>query len=446
MKDNKPAALCTAVVGPAASGKSALGARLAGFFPSTVKYIAFHDSYGFASDQAYYLQQRWNHTEIDEDTPSAREILQRLGPDPAVLDELVAMFGIEGILDMPLVTFSSGELRKYQLTKALLSRPKVLVIDSPYIGLDPLTRAALTKLLEGLADTGLQIILILSRPEEIPDFISYVIPMTPDAGDGGSFVNAAGGCWGEMMKPAGGIFEGLPEKYGMITRQEYLDSIFGPEVISFNHVTVRYGERTILKDLNWVVRQGEHWVLTGQNGSGKSTLLSLVCADNPMAYACDIRLFGRKRGSGESIWEIKKKIGYVSPEMHRAYKYDQKAADVVASGLFDTVGLFYHPDDAQREACLRWMERFGIADLAEKTFKSLSSSQQRLCLVCRAFVKNPPLLILDEPLHGLDNPRRFMVRDIIDEYCADPSRTLIMVSHYPEEYPACIDHSLTLHR
>ena len=91
------------------------------------------------------------------------------------------------------------------------------------------------------------------------------------------------------------------------------------EVVKLNKVSIRYGDRTILKELDWTVRRGEKWALSGENGAGKSTLLSLVCADNPQSYACDISLFGRKRGTGESIWEIKKHIGYVSPEMHRAY-------------------------------------------------------------------------------------------------------------------------------
>lgn len=91
------------------------------------------------------------------------------------------------------------------------------------------------------------------------------------------------------------------------------------EVVRLNKVSIRYGDRTILKELDWTVMRGQKWALSGENGAGKSTLLSLVCADNPQSYACDIRLFGRKRGTGESIWEIKKHIGYVSPEMHRAY-------------------------------------------------------------------------------------------------------------------------------
>ena len=218
------------------------------------------------------------------------------------------------------------------------------------------------------------------------------------------------------------------------------------EVIKFNKVTIRYGTRTILKDLDWTVRKGEHWSLSGQNGSGKSTLLSLVCADNPQSYACDISLFGHQRGSGESIWDIKKHIGYVSPEMHRSYKQNIPAIQIVASGLKDTVGLYVKPNEAEQAQCRKWLNIFGIGHLADRNFREMSSGEQRLILVARAFVKEPSLLILDEPLHGLDDVNRRMVKNRVDEYCQDPEKTLIYVTHYQEELPRCIDHALYLER
>ena len=216
------------------------------------------------------------------------------------------------------------------------------------------------------------------------------------------------------------------------------------EILNFQHVSIRYGKRTILKDLSWIVHQGEHWALSGENGSGKSTLLSLVCADNPQGYACDIRLFGRKRGSGESIWEIKKRIGYVSPEMHRAYLKDLPAIDIVASGLNDSIGLYCRPKPEQRVICQTWMDIFGIKNIADRTFLKLSSGEQRLCLLARAFVKDPELLILDEPLHGLDMKNRTLVKEVIETFCQRPEKTLIMVTHYQEELPPCINHSMWL--
>lgn len=218
------------------------------------------------------------------------------------------------------------------------------------------------------------------------------------------------------------------------------------EIISFNHVTIRYGERTILKDLDWTVLQGEHWSLSGQNGSGKSTLLSLVCADNPQSYACNISLFGHKRGSGESIWDIKRHIGYVSPEMHRSYRHNIPAIEIVASGLKDTVGLYTHPTEQERKQCRKWLDILGIIHLENRNFLEMSSGEQRLVLLARAFVKEPDLLILDEPLHGLDDENRKMVKALVDQYCENPMVTLIYVTHYQEELPQCIDHSIFLER
>ncbi|MBP5336069.1 MAG: ATP-binding cassette domain-containing protein [Bacteroidales bacterium] len=405
-----------ALVGPNAAGKSRLAATLAG--RSGAKYITFRDSYGSYGDRNFFMQQRWNLFTLEGDPPTAGEQLRKeaasAGPEASArLDALIALFGLEPVLDKPLVTLSSGELRKFQLIRALLGGPEMLVIDNPYIGLDPYARKALTRLFADLAGTT-TLVLVLSRVAEIPSFITHVIPVEDgEAGD-------------------------------KVPLETYLDAVLPPAVIRMRGVTIRYGERVILDSLDWTVREGEHWALTGANGSGKSTLLSLICADNPQAYACDIELFGRPRGTGETIWDIKRGIGFVSPELHRAFQVDAPALDIVTSGLFDTEGLYRHPTAEQYECARRWMGEFGIVELAERPFLRLSSGQQRLCLVARAFVKDPPLYVLDEPLHGLDEPQRRHVKALLDRFCGAPGKTLLMVTHYPEEYPACIDHSLTL--
>ena len=217
-------------------------------------------------------------------------------------------------------------------------------------------------------------------------------------------------------------------------------------VVDMKQVTIRYGERTILKDVDWTIMNGDRWALSGQNGSGKSTLLSLICADNPQSYACDITLFDRPRGSGESIWDIKKHIGYVSPEMHRSYKRNLPAIRIVASGLMDSIGLYAVPDEKDYGKCRWWMNIFGIGDLADRPFLQLSSGEQRLVLLARAFVKDPQLLILDEPLHGLDLWNRRLVKDVIETFCQRRHKTLIMVTHYESELPACMTHKKFLAR
>ena len=238
-----------------------------------------------------------------------------------------------------------------------------------------------------------------------------------------------------------------PELEQAIVDQPYSDREYHTqEVVKMNKVRIQYGERIILNDLDWTVMNGERWALSGQNGAGKSTLLSLVCADNPQSYACDITLFDNPRGSGESIWDIKKHIGYVSPELHRSYQRDLPAIRIVASGLMDSVGLYVKPKEEDMDKCRFWMKVFGLEGLEDRGFLKLSSGEQRLVLLARAFVKDPELLILDEPLHGLDNRNRRLVKDVIEAFCRRQNKTMIMVTHYKEELPACIDHSIFLMR
>ena len=217
-------------------------------------------------------------------------------------------------------------------------------------------------------------------------------------------------------------------------------------MITVSNVSVQFGKRVLFNDVNLKFTSGNCYGIIGANGAGKSTLLSLVCADNPQSYACDISLFGRKRGTGESIWEIKKHIGYVSPEMHRAYLKNLPAIEIVASGLHDSIGLYKRPHAGQMAVCEWWMDVFGVAGLKDKPFLQLSSGEQRLALLARAFVKDPELLILDEPLHGLDTYNRRRVKKIIEAFCARRDKTMIMVTHYENELPATISDRLYLKR
>ncbi|MBQ8873845.1 MAG: ATP-binding cassette domain-containing protein, partial [Bacteroides sp.] len=358
-------------------------------------------------------------------------------------ETLYELFGIEEMLSKHIVLLSSGELRKFQLTKTLLSNPRVLIMDNPFIGLDAKTRSLLQQLLQRLIEvTHLQVILVLSKTDDIPPFITHVIPVDHITCGQKMFLES-------YLQSR----EADPERVLSVEKEQrildlpYSDALYqADEVVKLNQVSIRYGERTILKELDWTVKCGEKWALSGDNGSGKSTLLSLVCADNPQSYACDISLFGRKRGTGESIWEIKKHIGYVSPEMHRAYLKSLPAIDIVASGLHDSVGLYKRPHPEQMGVCEWWMDIFGIAHLKDRDFLKLSSGEQRLVLLARAFVKDPELLILDEPLHGLDMQNRRLVKDVIEAFCQRKDKTLIMVTHYQEELPRCITHSIYLKR
>ncbi len=411
-----------------------------------IKYITFRDSYG-DQDGQYYLQQRWNQHTIEDDMPTVGELLERIPEQRNGLrKELYGTFGLDLLLDKYIVALSSGELRKFQLIKTLLSNPRVLIMDNPFIGLDAKMRSLLHDFLEKITrETNLLIILVLSKYDDIPTFVTHVIEVRDMVvmpkvrrEDFDYGVRAA-------QDSDRGVAR-LQQSCSKVSKDGLGELSDSEKILDFHNVTIRYGARTILKDLNWTVRRGEFWALSGENGSGKSTLLSLVCADNPQAYACDIELFGHKRGSGESIWDIKKHIGYVSPEMHRAYMKDMPAIDIVASGLSDSIGLYHRPKNCEKEQCMAWMEIFGIGHIADRTFLKLSSGEQRLCLLARAFVKDPELLILDEPMHGLDLKNRQMVKGIIDRFCSDAKKTMVMVTHYEEELPDCITHKLYLTR
>ena len=425
----------TAIAGRNGSGKTLYIDQLRKQLASDkVRYIAFTDSYGVNVDGQYYLQLRWNQHDIDHETPTVGELLQRAyllaGEDTAerrqMQQQLYTLFHMDEFMDKYIITLSSGELRKFQLTKTLFSNPQLLIMDNPFIGLDAETRDQLRDLLKLLAEErDMDIMLVMSKTDDIPSFVNEVKWI--------------------------GTRETVPPHVLSDKRREailslpYTDNDYDCQhVIDMKNVSIRYGERTILKDLNWTVRNGERWALSGQNGSGKSTLLSLVCADNPQSYACDITLFDRPRGSGESIWDIKKHIGYVSPEMHRSYKRNLPAIRIVASGLMDSIGLYAVPNPQDYDKCRWWLDMFGIGHLADKPFLQLSSGEQRLVLLARAFVKDPQLLILDEPLHGLDLWNRRLTKDIIETFCQRRGKTLIMVTHYQEELPNVITNNLYL--
>ena len=509
-----------AIVGDNGSGKTRLVDVLTGkcalmpmqgvkydFAPSkatmvsdNMKYLSFRDSYG-TNEGVYYYQQRWNQNDIEE-TPLVRDLLaesfrvaeegltrktvfdkflvreetpeqeaERLAREAADKEEmhrelekvrkhLYEVFHLEQLLDKHIILLSSGELRKFQLTKTLLTNPRVLIMDNPFIGLDVTARGQLAEFLTLLTkETNVSVVLVLSKTDDIPDFITHVVPVKDMKVGQKMTLKEFKDC--REPVPARMLSEEKEKailELGIRNEELGIDTLLTAEhsipnssflipnsiVIEFRHVNIRYGERTILKDLNLTVREGEHWALNGENGAGKSTLLSIVCADNPQSYANDIVLFGHQRGKGESIWDIKRHIGYISPEMHRAYMKDMPAIDIVASGLSDVSGLYKKPKPEQRAVCEFWMDIFGIKRYADTTFLKLSSGEQRLVLLARAFVKDPALLILDEPLHGLDLKNRRLVKDIIEVFCQRKHKTLLMVTHYKEEYPKNIDHEIFL--
>ncbi len=449
------------IIGPNGSGKSLLGTYIAGGVSlkagkvsvlradgtevprMKIASLSFRDIYrlGGASNDNYY-QKRWQATE-NEESPFVADALGRAAVERSM--ELLKAMGVEPLLEKRILFLSSGELRKLMIVRSLMQSPEVLIVDNPYIGLDAESRQTVNQVLEGAArQTGVKVLLLISHPKDLPEWVEKVVCMA-----GGDVVGVTAreafladkALRNRLFKEEGLTTETLPPLSEEMRAAD--DGEYDAAVV-MNKVRVAYGPITILDSVDWTVGRGEKWALLGRNGSGKSTLLSLVCGDNPQGYANDITLFGRKRGTGESIWDIKSHIGYISPDMHTFYQADIPCLDVVASGFFDTVGLFRKPDDAQRAKALEWMKAFHCEELAQRSFLKVSYGEQRLVMLTRVFVKRPCLVILDEPLHGLDAGKKNLAKLMIESYCADPRVTLVYVTHYVEEIPSNVDHKLTL--
>lgn len=414
---------CLAIVGPMGSGKTTLAKAVSGrlfrkgevwFQGSFVLYVAQQHHFKNRSNiSEFYLQQRFNSSDSD-DSYTVREELEELD-----VAEYLTMFKLDGLLDKPLLQLSNGENKRLQIVKALGQRPDWLLLDNPYLGLDIAGRAVLSAGLSQLHAKGIRFILFLSGGD-IPDFVNRVYTLRRD-------VNLI-----PSLKPS-------VIKDELSPRPQLVDSI-----VSLRNVTIRYGSKTILDQFSWTINRGERWVLKGPNGAGKSTLLSLITADNPQSYSQDITLFGRKRGTGESIWDIKRNIGYVSPEMHLYFKETGSSFAVVASGLFDILGVTRKVNvqqTGQVDACLAM---FGLGYLRDRPFHTLSTGEQKMILIARAFVKNPPLLILDEPCQGLDPEQVEVLKEVINAIAASSDMTLIFVSHYVEDVPSCVSFTKAL--
>lgn len=410
-----------------------------------VKSIAFKDIYSLADCRNSYYQQRWHSTEAD-DVPTIEKLLSEHA-ETENLQKIFSLFHIEEFLPKKLIFLSSGELRKFLIVRTLLTNLRVLILDNPFIGLDAPSREVLVEMLQQMTQLkGVQVILLLSNPSDIPEMITHVLPVK----DRRCFTALTREQFLEDHELISSLFPS-ENKNKRANLEEVILPFDETKPVSthdvtfrMEHVCVKYGSRTILKELDWEVKNGEKWALFGPNGAGKSTLLSLIYADNPQSYANTLYLFDRKRGTGESIWDIKKRIGYVSPEMHLYYMENVPTLNIVSSGFFDSIGLYRKCSPEQEKIALTWMSVLGIESLKERSFLTLSSGEQRLALLARAFVKDPDLIILDEPLHGLDVSNKKKAAGIIEQFCSRPGKTLIYVTHYPHELPACVDRHFEL--
>lgn len=404
-----------------------------------ISYVAARHHFKNLSNIAeFYFQQRFNASD-SEDVETVEEYLTNMEVNEGqwTLARVMKRLNLLPLKKKHLIKLSNGETKRLLIAAALIKNPKILLLDNPLAGLDVATRSDFNEVLKEIAASGISIIMTTS-PEEIPETITHVAVL-------------------EKRKLKSIILRESydSKKFQMITDQ-FLDKKLIQElsiaktdeqfntIVGMRNVTIRYGEKIILNSINWHIAQGERWALVGPNGAGKSTLLSLINGDNPQAYANDIVLFDIKRGSGESIWDIKKKTGFVSPELFQYFPAESTCLQVVESGYSDSLGLFKRSDPEQAQQAMRWLQLFQLETSAGMQFKHVAASTQRLCLLARALIKNPVLLILDEPFQGLDPQQQQQFKKLIDQICEASNLTLIYVSHYAHEIPDSVKLQLKL--
>lgn len=430
------------ITGCNGSGKSALAALLAGAgklsdgavsgLPAHVELVSFE------------VQRELIARELKKDdadildviavgTP-VREILledseQYPNFDRALLEELINQFKLEHLLERSFRKLSTGETRKMLLLRALARKPSLLVLDEPFDGLDVEAAAMLQTLLSEQIQHS-AIVLVLNRFDEMPDFITHIAYV-----DKGQLHH----CVDKTDEQA---YAELYQLLHIKTSDLEIPPATGDRppalnpdepLVRLTDARIAYGDEVVFEGLNWSIEPGQHWQLSGPNGSGKTCLLNLITGDHPQCYTNNIFVFGMQRGSGESIWQIKQYIGYVSTALQWEYRTSTSVRNVIISGCLDSIGLYQKPTDEQIRLADQWLKLLGMADRPHQPFNQLSFGDQRLLLIARAMVKHPTLLILDEPCLGLDDINRQLVLALIEKICAGSETTVLYVNHHAED-------------
>ena len=444
------------IVGPNGSGKSAVVAALCGETdPAPLNIFAGDcELLSFDRQQEIILQELRNDESdfveggVDPGTKVRQFILNRLPAQPAETDfrGLTQELDIERLLDHGIKYLSTGELRKVLLCRALLRKPGLLVLDEPYQGLDSQTRGFLERQLSEMIAAGSpHLIIVADQYQGMPAGIRQVMCL-----ENCQVVFAGLGSDFEASAVFHRLFATKPET---ASATEFETVITGPEttgilssvpaqppiLVRMRNVMVAWDGRRVLDGFDWVLPQGEHTLIRGPNGCGKTTLLRLITGDNPQVFANDVSVFGMQRGSGESIWDIKRQLGLVSYQFHLDYLYHGQASleETLLSGFHDSIGLYEQPGHSEVQQMHNWIEILGMNQKRSFSFNALSWGEQRLALIARAAIKGPRLLILDEPCHGLDMAHRRQVLDMAEYIGNHTETTLLHVTHDPTEYLAC---------
>ena len=437
------------IIGPNGAGKSALVASIKGVgkvLSGSVTGLPARVGLVSSEGQAELISQELRKDDADlldviSEGTLVSEILLRDSCNSILREELIKKFSFAHLLNRALRKLSSGETRKLMLICALANDPDVLILDEPFAGLDADSSIALTQHLQNIVGI-VPMLLVLNRLDQCPDFVTHV-----------AYVND--GCLEHTIKRNDKA--AIADLYKLmhirttdhqVPAADDADQLptLDPEqpLVRLRKAAIRYSDVEIFSDLDWVIEQNQHWQLSGPNGSGKTSLLSLITGDHPQCYTNDIYVFGFQRGSGESIWQIKQYIGYVSSALHWEYRVSISLRNVIISGFYDSIGLYRESTPSQQTIADQWLALLGMSDQSNRPFQELSYGDQRLLLIARAMVKHPPLLILDEPCLGLDEINRQLVLALIQKVCASKTTSVIYVSHHQEDRITGINNSISL--
>jgi len=319
-----------------------------------------------------------------------------------------------------LKTMSSGEQKRALLHHLLNENPDYIILDNPFDNLDVAFQKKLKIILEAHSES-ISFIQLASRKSDTLSFINNYGLIEKDKfsvmDSSPSNENKIPNSFTTISIPKSGIeFANLPDT-----------------LVDFKNVSISYGENKILNNINWSINKGDFWQLSGTNGSGKSTILSMIFGDNPKAYGQEIYLFGSKKGSGESVWDIKKKIGYYAPAMTDKFSGRHSIENMLISGLNDSVGLYTRPTEFQQRIIKQWLALLDLTSIKNTYFNKLSTGKQRLIMTARAMVKQPPLLILDEPTAGMDDESAALLVALVNKFAVETDTAIIFVSHRKEK-------------
>ncbi len=422
---------CWGIVGRNGSGKSTLAAQIASdSVNSALVSLELEDG---------LLERELQEDDTDfidkiDTGRTVRELILEVGQDRDI-ETLVTELGLVELLDRGFRVLSTGERRRLMIARALIQEPSILVLDEPFDGLDVEFQQQLREFLSAL---NVRMIIATNRLSDLDGLATHFLCVDNREvvlrGERAEI--EANATFQQLMTLPEGEIK-LPE----VIRDDVLR--LGP-LIEMKSVTVIHSGREILSRLDWIVDRGENWKISGPNGCGKSTLVNLVTGDHPQCYSNDVVVFGMQRGSGESIWDVKKHIGIVSPLLHSQYRVGVNSLSVVVSGFYDSVGIYRSPQPEHVELAKQWLDIMNMADCAHQAFRSLSFGQQRLVLIARALVKGPQLLILDEPCQGLDRLNRALVLKVLDQIVMAGKTQLIYITHEAEDHLECVTHELRL--